>query len=112
MNKETLNYKGYTASLHFSLEDSVLYGKVEGIKDVITFEFEKLDEAQSKFEEAIEDYFEFCKETNSQPDVPEYVVEFFVAVSDADDLEFGNVPEESGWSMSEYHHAKEMEAAA
>ena len=111
MKKEVLNYKGYTASLHFSLEDSVLYGKVEGIKDVITFEFEKLDEAQSKFEEAIEDYFEFCKETNSQPDVPEYEVEFFVTASDANSLEFGNRPEESDWSLTEYH-VIEMEAAA
>ena len=110
MKKEFLYYKGYSASLHFSIEDSVLYGKVEGIKDVITFEFEKLSEAQSKFEEAIEDYFDFCNETNTRPEVPEYEVEFFVTIQDVDDLVFADRPEQNQWSSE--LQISEMGAAA
>ena len=35
---DILEYKGYYASLHFSSEDEVFYGKILGIDDLVNFE--------------------------------------------------------------------------
>lgn len=36
--KDVLTYKEFIGSAHFDAEDKVLYGKIEGINDLITFE--------------------------------------------------------------------------
>ena len=34
--KDILNYHGFIGSVHFSADDSIFYGKIEGISDLIT----------------------------------------------------------------------------
>ena len=36
----TLEYKGYTTKVEYSAEDHVLFGKIEGIRDLVNFESE------------------------------------------------------------------------
>jgi predicted HicB family RNase H-like nuclease len=36
--KDILIHKGFMGSVHFSAKDSVFYGKIEGISDLVTFE--------------------------------------------------------------------------
>ena len=36
--KDVLEYKDYLAIVHFSAEDEVFYGKIQGINDLVTFE--------------------------------------------------------------------------
>jgi len=60
----TLKYKGFYASVVFSDEDQVLFGKIEGIDDLIMFEGESVKELKKMFVEAVEDYIEICKQTN------------------------------------------------
>ena len=38
--KNVLEYKGYTGTVEFSAEDKVFFGKIPGIRDVVTFEAE------------------------------------------------------------------------
>jgi predicted HicB family RNase H-like nuclease len=59
---EILQYKGYSASIHFSHKDKVLYGKVLGIDDLVNFEGSSIKRLKMSFYEAVEDYLETCKE--------------------------------------------------
>ena len=36
--KKTMNYKGYTGSVEFSKADGLFYGKVQGIRSLISYE--------------------------------------------------------------------------
>jgi predicted HicB family RNase H-like nuclease len=36
--KDVITYKGLIGSVHFSAEDRVFFGKIEGINDLVTFE--------------------------------------------------------------------------
>jgi predicted HicB family RNase H-like nuclease len=65
---DILQYKNYTATLHFSSEDEVFYGKVIGINDLLTFEGNSVKELQNAFAETIEDYLETCHKLKKQPE--------------------------------------------
>ena len=64
---DVLEYKGYYASLHFSSEDEVFYGKLLGIDDLVNFEGASVKELKKAFHEAVTDYLETCKELGKEP---------------------------------------------
>lgn len=68
MMKNILEYKGYHAKVEIDLEDNVLYGKIEGIKDLVNFESESIENLESEFHSAVDDYLEFCKEVGKNPE--------------------------------------------
>ena len=53
---DKIKYKQYIASVNFSREDAVFYGKVLDTKDLILFEGTSDEELMKAFEDAIEDY--------------------------------------------------------
>jgi predicted HicB family RNase H-like nuclease len=55
---DILQYKDYLASVHFSSEDDVFYGKILGINDLVSFEGASVKELKKAFHEAVEDYLE------------------------------------------------------
>lgn len=63
-----LKYKQYLATVEYSTEDEVFYGKLFGINDLVTFEGASVKEIKSAFEEAVDDYIETCKELNKKPE--------------------------------------------
>lgn len=65
---DMIQYKDYYASVHFSTEDEVFYGKISGINDLVTFEGQSVKELKEAFREAIEDYLATCKELNKIPE--------------------------------------------
>jgi len=65
-----LKFKGYFGSVEFSLEDQVLFGKIQCVNDLVTYEAETLSGLQLAFEEAVEDYLETCKAINKDPEKP------------------------------------------
>lgn len=65
--KDTLTYKGFIGSVHFSDEDAVFYGKIEGINDLITFEGQSVKELVKAFHDAVDDYLNLCKEAGKEP---------------------------------------------
>lgn len=65
-----LSYKGYFAKVEYSAEDNVLFGKIEGINDLIDFEADNCTQLQKAFEEAVDSYLEFCKSVGKDPDKP------------------------------------------
>ncbi|TKC00397.1 type II toxin-antitoxin system HicB family antitoxin [Pedobacter cryophilus] len=64
----SLKYQDYTASIQYSTDDEVFFGKVVGITDLITFEGTSVAELKAAFKEAVEDYFESCKNLGKTPD--------------------------------------------
>jgi predicted HicB family RNase H-like nuclease len=65
--KDVLQYKDYIGSVHFSAEDGVFFGKIEGINDLITFEGTTVEEIKNSFIEAVEDYILICKQAGKIP---------------------------------------------
>ena len=59
--KNTLGYKGFYASVYFSEEDNLLFGKIEGINDLVMFEGSSVTEIKQMFKIAVDDYIETCK---------------------------------------------------
>ncbi len=66
--KDILQYKEFIGSVHFSAEDDVFFGKIEGINDLITFEGVTAEEIKSAFQEAVEDYINIRKQTGQPLD--------------------------------------------
>ncbi len=57
----TMSYKGFIGSVHYSEEDNVFHGKLEGINGLVTFEGDSVKELRSAFEESVDSYLEFCR---------------------------------------------------
>lgn len=64
---DILQYGDYIASINFSAEDEVFYGKILGIDDLVTFEGASVKELKKAFQDAVDDYIETCKELGKEP---------------------------------------------
>ena len=65
-----LEYKGYTGSIEYSAEDSLLYGKVLGIRGLISYEGATGKELESDFKEAVDTYLADCSRSGVRPEKP------------------------------------------
>lgn len=66
--KNILEYKGYYTKIDFNTEDKVLFGKIEGIKDLVNFESDTAEGIEKEFHLAVDDYLEFCELVGKNPD--------------------------------------------
>lgn len=64
------NYKGYTTTVEYDEEDDIYYGKIEGIKDLVSFHSEQLENFEKEFQSAVDDYLLFCEEVKKEPEKP------------------------------------------
>ena len=64
----TIEYKGYIGSVEFSEEDNLFFGKVMGIRSLISYEGENSTDLITDFHNAIEDYLEACKAEGREPE--------------------------------------------
>ena len=65
-----MEYKGYTARYEVDDEDGVLHGRVDGIRDVVTFESETLEGLEREFRISVDVYLEFCADGGREPNRP------------------------------------------
>lgn len=65
-----MQYKGYTGSVEFSEEDDCLFGKVLGIRSLISYEGESVSELKRDFQESVDDYLSMCAEEGMEPEKP------------------------------------------
>lgn len=61
-------YKGYIGSIEFSEEDNIFFGKVQGIRTLISYEGENVSELINDFHCAVDDYLETCRVENKIPE--------------------------------------------
>lgn len=59
----------HTVGELFSEEDGIFYGKVMGIRSLISYEGESAKELLDDFHGAIDDYLETCKAEGKQPEI-------------------------------------------
>ena len=65
----TMEYKGYVGSVEFSENDNVLFGKVQGIRSLISYEGTTVSELVADFHGAVDDYLAACTEEGTEPEV-------------------------------------------
>jgi len=68
--RNTLTYKGYSAHVEFDPDDNLFFGRVLGVRDVITFHGETVAELHADFEAAIDHYLAICAKTGVSPEKP------------------------------------------
>ena len=64
----TMEYKGYLGSVEFSEEDALFYGKVLGIRALISYEGTNAAELVADFHGAVDDYLELCAQSGTEPE--------------------------------------------
>ena len=64
----TMEYKGYVGSVEFSEEDGLFYGKVMGIRALLSYEGTTAAELVSDFHGAVDVYLALCEQTHQTPE--------------------------------------------
>ena len=65
---KTITYKGYTAEINYSEEDSFFVGHVAGIgDDIVSFHGDTDAELQKAFENVLDHYLEFREQRKNPP---------------------------------------------
>lgn len=64
----TLEYKGYIGSVEFSSEDEVFHGKLEGIRDLVSYEATEVEDLKRAFHKAVDDYLATCERKHKKPE--------------------------------------------
>ena len=66
--KNTMEYKGYIGSVEFSAEDAVFFGKILGIRSLISYEGQNAKSLVNDFHHAVDDYLSMCAEEGIEPE--------------------------------------------
>lgn len=64
----TIEYKGYVGSVEFSEEEALFYGKVLGLRALISYEGTNAAELVADFHGAVDDYLELCAQAGTEPE--------------------------------------------
>ncbi len=75
-----LSYKNYNGTVEYSMEDNCLFGKVVGVKSLLSYEGESVWELEQDFRRTIDAYLADCRERDVQPEQP-YKGTFNVRIS-------------------------------
>ncbi len=65
-----MDYKGYIGDVKYDSEAHIFHGEIINTRDVITFQGKSVDELESAFKDSIDDYLEWCKEDDVEPEKP------------------------------------------
>lgn len=73
-------YKNYNGTVEYSKEDQCLFGKVVGIKSLLSYEGDSVKELEQNFHNIIDEYLDDYRERNMEPERP-YKGTFNVRIS-------------------------------
>ena len=68
--KNCFEYKDYIGSVEYSQDDNCLFGKVLGIRSLITYEGQSVEELKHAFEFMVDSYLEDCRVSGAIPEKP------------------------------------------
>lgn len=63
-----MKYKDYVGSVEFSEEDGIFFGKVLGIRSLLSYEGANASELVEDFHGVVDDYLALCKEEGTEPE--------------------------------------------
>ena len=66
----TMQYRGYTATMSFDAEDKIIVGRVLDIDDILTFHGASVAEFEAHFHTVVDDYISACEALGSEPERP------------------------------------------
>ncbi len=66
----TMTHRGCAAHIEYSEEDQAFVGHIAGIRDVVGFHGESVQELRAAFTEAVDDYLETCAKLGRSPQKP------------------------------------------
>jgi predicted HicB family RNase H-like nuclease len=96
-----MKYKGYTGIVELEEGSDVLFGRVIGLRDVITFQGESVAEVTQAFHDSVDDYLEFCAERGESPEKP-YSGQFVLRLPPALHRELANAAERAATSLNAF----------
>ena len=64
----TMIYKGYVGSIEYTQEDGVLFGKVQGIRSLLSYEGSTIKKLVNDFHSVVDDYLADCEEEGVRPE--------------------------------------------
>ncbi len=100
-----MTYKGYYATVSFDDEAEIFHGEVVGLKDVITFQGQSVEELKVALEDSVEDYLEFCASRGEEADKP-YSGKFMLRVEPALHRRLSALSAEEGTSLNNWIRSK------
>lgn len=68
--KDLMKYKDYYGSVHFDDKELILYGKIEFIRALVSYEATNTKDLRKAFEESVDDYLDTCHSHNIKPEIP------------------------------------------
>ncbi len=96
-----MQYKGYKARVEFDQDAGVLFGEVDGLRDVVTFEATDVKGLERAFRESVEDYLAMCAEKGEEPEKP-YSGKFLVRVDPVIHREIATAAGRAGKSLNSF----------
>lgn len=63
----SLKYKDFIGTVNFSTADGVFYGKIEGIKSMVSFEGKTVCDLEQDFKNAVDNYIEYYQRHQIAP---------------------------------------------
>ena len=99
--KNCFEYKDYHARVEYDYEKRVLFGTIDGIRDLVTFEADSAAEAETEFQKAVDDYLAFCKEVGKEPE-REYKGTFNIRINPELHRNAALAAYEQGISLNQY----------
>jgi predicted HicB family RNase H-like nuclease len=67
---DLLEYKGYSGSVEYSATDDIMYGKVLGIRSLLSYQGDSVKSLRKDFEDVINEYLTDCAEDGVEPEKP------------------------------------------
>ena len=99
--KNTMTYKGYAARIEFDAEDRIFFGRLTGIRDIVSFHGETVDELEAAFKAAVDHYLETCAKAGDEPNKP-YSGKLTLRISPSVHAAIATAAETSGKSLNKW----------
>ncbi len=109
-----LEYKGYVGTFDYHEGDEAFHGHVIGIRDMIHFQGISIPELRASFQEAVDDYLDFCVQLGREPQKP-FTGKFVVRIESELHRQVSAKAKVAGVSLNQFvatalKHSLEVEA--
>ena len=99
MNDNVLEYRGYHGNVEYSVSDRCFFGKVLGIRALVTYEGTDADSIEREFRASVDDYLDLCEQKGITPE-KEYSGVFQIRISPETHRELAIKSEASGKKLN------------
>jgi len=65
-----MKYNGYAARIEYDAHDRIFVGHLAGVRDIVGFHGESVEELETAFHEAVDNYLAACAKLGQQPNKP------------------------------------------